>query len=157
MQNIEIVSYIESHYPISTKIIKEAVELAIKHGPSKADMVVNVSVIGDRKMRELNRDFRGHDQTTDVLAFSYAQDYTPDEVRMKKLHLGEVVLSYPQIVKRAISDDTLVEEAAQFLVVHGVLHLLGYDHEKAEEAYTMENLEDKVMSQLTINKEKVQI
>lgn len=157
MTNIEVICYIESHYPLATKALKEAVITVIRQvAPARADMLINISIIGDRKMKSLNRSFRGLDKTTDVLAFSYTQDYTPDEVKMRKIHLGEIVLSYPEVVKRAISDDCLVEEAAQFLVVHGALHLLGFDHEKSEDAYQMERLEDEIMEKI-LTKEIVKL
>ncbi|CAN5578560.1 rRNA maturation RNase YbeY [soil metagenome] len=147
MTNVDVITYIESHYPVATKALKEAVVTTIRHvAPARADMIVNVSVIGDRKMKQLNKQYRDKDHTTNVLSFSYTQDYTPDELKFKKIHLGEIVLSYPEIIKKAIEDDTLVEAAAQFLTVHGTLHLLGYDHEEAHEAYAMEKFEDEIMN-----------
>ena len=148
MQKVVVQCFVESHYPLATQKLKNAVTAAILAGPSKADALVNISVIGDRKMRELNRTYRGQDKTTNVLAFPYSENLTPDEIKFKETHLGEIVLSYPQVVKRAMENDELVEEAAQFLVVHGALHLLGYDHEKPEEAYQMEKLEDQIMQKL---------
>jgi probable rRNA maturation factor len=154
MTNVEVITYIESHYPVATKALKDAVTAAIRHvAPARADMIVNVSVIGDRKMKQLNKQYRGKDHTTNVLSFSYTQDYTPDELKFKKIHLGEIVLSYPEVVNKAIEDDTLVEEAAQFLTVHGTLHLLGLDHEVPQEAYQMEKFEDEIMANLKSTQE----
>jgi probable rRNA maturation factor len=65
------------------------------------------------------------------------------------LNLGDVIISYPQLIERAAKEDTMVDDMAKMLVVHGVLHLLGYDHEKQTDAAAMEALEDQVLSSLS--------
>lgn len=100
-------------------------------------------------MRQLNREYRGIDKPTDVLAFPYSlqsgkeKEFVPPP--SKYLGIGDVIVSYPQLLGRAAKEDMLVDDMAKLLVVHGVLHLLGYDHEKPDEAEIMEALEDKVL------------
>ena len=119
----------------------------------KGNVEVAISVIGDRKMRKMNRDFRGIDKPTDVLAFPYTLDnsrpkdfITPPN--QKYLNLGELLISYPQLLDRSAKESMLVDDMADLLVVHGVLHLLGLDHEKPEEATEMEKKEDTILSTL---------
>ena len=119
----------------------------------KGSVEVAISVIGDRKMRKMNRDFRGIDKPTDVLAFPYTLDnsrpadfITPPN--QKYLNLGELLISYPQLLDRAAKESMLVDDMANLLVVHGVLHLLGLDHGKPEEAVEMEKKEDAILTSL---------
>ncbi len=80
---------------------------------------VSVALVGDRRMRVLNRDFRGKDRTTDVLAFPLAEgDY-----------LGEVVVSMETCRRQASEAGRPLKEELAELVIHGVLHLAGHDHE----------------------------
>ncbi len=119
----------------------------------KGKVQVAISVVGDRKMKKMNRDFRKIDSTTDILAFPYTlENSRPKEFitppTQKYLNLGELLISYPQLLSRAAKEDMLVDDMANLLVVHGVLHLLGHDHEKVEEAVEMEKLEDQILRQL---------
>lgn len=89
-------------------------------------------IAGDTTVRRLNRQYRGIDRTTDVLAFGLAEigpDFpAPDGVRT----LGQVVVSYPRAVAQARDCGHTLEREVAFLIVHGVLHLLGYDHQAPE-------------------------
>jgi probable rRNA maturation factor len=109
-------------------------------------------VITDSKtVQKLNRTYRGKDQPTDVLAFHMSPDTIqeselrfigpPDGVR----HLGEVVISYPQAVKQAQEQGHSVAQELALLIVHGVLHLLGYDHELPEEEQQMKARENEIL------------
>jgi len=92
-------------------------------------------------VQRLNRDYRGVDRATDVLAFymlpqkeadsSFAPP--PDGV----LHLGEVIISYPQAAEQAKEQGHSLEQELALLIIHGILHLLGYDHEQPEEEKRM--------------------
>jgi probable rRNA maturation factor len=94
---------------------------------------LGVVVTDDETIRELNREYAGDDTPTDVLAFSLREGEefaSPDGV----LRLGEVIISYPTAQRQAAEADRPVEDEIDHLLVHGVLHLLGYDHaEPAEE------------------------
>jgi len=144
---------VEPHYPLKRSQLKKAASAALEIADVKGDVRVDVSVIGDRKMRELNREFRGLDKSTDVLSFSFEVSDSktkkfvnpPDP---KYLNLGDVIISYPQLLERAAKENMLVDEMANLLVTHGILHLLGYDHEKPQEALVMEKLEDQILEQL---------
>jgi probable rRNA maturation factor len=93
------------------------------------------------KVRQLNRDYRGVDEPTDVLAFymlpqKEADDsfaLPPDGVA----RLGEVIISYPQAVEQSKEQGHSPERELALLIIHGILHLLGYDHEEPEEEAKM--------------------
>jgi probable rRNA maturation factor len=100
-------------------------------------------------VQRLNRDYRGVDEPTDVLAFymlpqkeadsSFA--LPPDGVT----RLGEVIISYPQAVAQAREQGHSPERELALLVIHGILHLLGYDHEEPEEESKMRNRERELL------------
>lgn len=95
------------------------------------DVAVSVAVVGDRKMRTLNKQYRNKDKTTNVLSFSLSEGDTailpPSEEHI--LRLGDVILSYPQIIKESAEENMLVDDKIDNLVKHGMLHLLGIHHE----------------------------
>jgi len=115
-------------------------------------------VITDSKtIQKLNRTYRGDDKSTDVLAFHMTPSTNqktehpfvdpPDGVH----HLGEVVISYPQAVKQAQQQGNSIERELALLIVHGVLHLLGYDHELPHENQQMRAKENEILGILDSN------
>jgi probable rRNA maturation factor len=89
---------------------------------------LSVALVGDEEMRELNASYRSKDRTTDVLAFSQreGEHAVPDTPL-----LGDVVISIPVATRQAGERGTPVERELAELLVHGILHLLGYDHERS--------------------------
>ncbi len=83
---------------------------------------VGVRFAGDQTVRRLNRDFRGKDKTTDVLSF-------PGEESPEGRHLGDIVISVPTAGRQAASRGAALEQEIKLLLLHGVLHCLGHDHE----------------------------
>jgi probable rRNA maturation factor len=97
------------------------------------------------KVQQLNRDYRGIDEPTDVLAFCMlSQEGLDDSFALPPdgvIRLGEVIISYPQAVEQAKEQGHSAERELALLVIHGILHLLGYDHEKPEEEGKMRERE----------------
>jgi probable rRNA maturation factor len=87
---------------------------------------VTVAFVSDRAMRELNRRWRGKRGTTDVLSFPAAQD---EFEKVEGLRLGDVVVSVEQAARQAAEHGLEFEEEVSQLILHGLLHLCGYDHE----------------------------
>jgi probable rRNA maturation factor len=109
-------------------------------------------VITDSKtIQKLNRTYRGEDKPTDVLAFHMipCTSQEPEQPFVRPPdginHLGEVVISYPQAVKQARERDRSIELELALLTVHGVLHLLGYDHELPQENQLMKAKENEIL------------
>ncbi len=84
-----------------------------------------VAFVSDRKMRELNKNFRGKNVTTDVLSFSFEADGFEAE----NDNLGDIAISLEQAERQAIENNLDFETEVKQLILHGVLHLCGYDHE----------------------------
>lgn len=102
-----------------------------------------------REVRRLNREYRGQDKETDVLSFALAEGAAP-EGEGSALNLGQVVVSYPRAVRQAADYGHSVEREVAFLTVHGVLHLLGYDHQTPADEARMFRLQDAVLDALKI-------
>jgi probable rRNA maturation factor len=103
------------------------------------DAQVTLRVVGGREARALNRDFRGKDHATNVLTFAYA-DIEPLS--------GDIVLCAPVIARQAREQRKPIEAHYAHLVVHGMLHLQGYDHENKNDARVMETLEAEIVAKL---------
>ena len=84
-----------------------------------------VVFVSDRKMQKLNYDFRGKNSTTDVLSFPFE----PDEFETDENHLGDIIISTEQAERQSTENHLTIEREIKQLILHGVLHLCGYDHE----------------------------
>jgi probable rRNA maturation factor len=96
-----------------------------RKAPPTAATTVSIVLAGDASVRRLNRDFRGKDRTTDVLSFPSGAPELPDGTRP----LGEIVISVAQAARQAGAAGHSLTSELRLLVIHGYLHLLGYDHE----------------------------
>ncbi|MDO8472377.1 MAG: rRNA maturation RNase YbeY [Dehalococcoidia bacterium] len=111
-----------------------------------------LTITGQDQIRKLNREYRGLDEPTDVLSFALQENrgrirkfaLPPDGVT----RLGDVVISYPQAAAQAAERGSLTEHELALLVVHGMLHLLGYDHMKMKDAKVMEGKEASILDDL---------
>jgi probable rRNA maturation factor len=115
-----------------------------------AEAELGLVVATQERIKQLNRDYLGRDEPTDVLAFSAREEVganlppfvqPPDDI----LHLGEVIISYPQAVAQAEEHGHSVKKEIAILVIHGVLHLLGYEHDKPELARQMRTREKEML------------
>jgi probable rRNA maturation factor len=143
--------HIEPHYRLDRKLIRNAAQITAARQNLKTEAEMTVSIIGDRKMKALNRDFRGQDKTTNVLSFTASEVSKIPHFQSpleQNLYIGDVAVSYPVALEEAIKENTLVDERIAFLVVHGMLHLFGLDHEQLDEARVMEDMEDSIMTTL---------
>ncbi len=118
------------------------------------DAEVSVLVAGDEFVRNLNADYRGKDSATNVLSFP--QDVTlvelQDDLQAMPLspHLGDIVISLDTVRREAKAQGLALEDHLSHLVIHGFLHLLGYDHQSANDAAEMEALETRLLDRLGI-------
>jgi probable rRNA maturation factor len=107
---------------------------------------LSVTVTDDETVRSLNREYAGEDEVTDVLSFSQREGeefVSPPEGAPQ---LGEVIIAYPQATRQAAERGRAATEEVTRLLVHGVLHLLGYDHAEPEEARRMRGREEALVN-----------
>lgn len=150
--NSKIYVDVEPHYALKRKKLRAFIEMALAKLKIKGKTQLSLSIIGNRKMRALNKKYRDVDATTNVLSFSQNENIKEELKSLKKekqyLDLGDIVISYPKALEEAAAENVLVEDRVNFLVLHGLLHLLGYDHEKPTESAAMETLEDQILSSI---------
>ncbi len=128
MDKLSVLIFVESRYKINRKKIKKTVEKVISANEVTGPTEVSIAIVGDRKMRELSKKYKGEDKTRNILSFSQTEG---EEIKVPRdvLRLGDIVLSYPQVINDAVRDEMLVDDKVDQLVEHGLMHLLGLHHE----------------------------
>lgn len=129
MDNIKVLIFVESRYKVNRKRITGAVLNLLKEHTVTGNVEISVAIIGDRKMKQLNKKYRGKEETTNVLSFTLSEGEAM-MIKSDVLQLGDVVISYPQVIKEAAKEEILVDDKIEQLVEHGALHLLGIHHEE---------------------------
>jgi len=128
MNNVKVLIFVESRYKVNRKKIKSAVAYVLEEQRVLSPVEVSIAIVGDRKMRALNKQYRGKDKTANILEFPLGegeQTHLPPGVT----RLGDIIISYPEIIREASEQDMLVDERVEELVQHGMLHLLGIHHQ----------------------------
>lgn len=128
MEIVQIPIFVESRYKINRKRIKKAVLKVLTQYEVKGPAEVSIAIVGDRKMRALSLKYKGEDKTRSILSFSMSvgeSTYPSSEV----LKLGDIAISFPQVIKEASREEMLVDDKIDELIEHGMLHLLGVNHE----------------------------
>lgn len=128
MESLKVLIYVESRYKVNRKLIKKAVTDVLAENSVASRLEVSIAIVGDRKMRALNKKYRNKEGTANILSFPLnegEQTSLPADV----MRLGDIVISYPMVIKEAAEQEMLVDERVDELVRHGMLHLLGLHHE----------------------------
>lgn len=123
--------FVGSRYPVNRKKLRETVERVLTdQGITSAQ--VDISIVGQRKITELNESKLKHDGATDVLSFPQHEKHQLDDFPLPQgvpPHLGDVIISFPEAVKNAKRFGKMVDEQICFYLEHGLMHLLGYHHD----------------------------
>ena len=128
MNKPRVLIYVESRYKVSRKRIKSAVQYVLEDQNVQSPVEVSIAIIGDRKMKELNKKYRGKEGTANVLEFPL-QEGEQTKMPSDITRLGDIVISYPMVIKESAKQEMLVDDRVEELVQHGMLHLLGLHHE----------------------------
>jgi probable rRNA maturation factor len=117
--------------------------LAKRQGP----LLIDILLTDDAEMRELNRDWRGQDKPTNVLSFAALDDdESPLPPEPVPVPLGDIAVAFETVEREAKEQKKAFADHLAHMIVHGVLHLLGYDHQDEAEASVMERLERTVLT-----------
>ena len=117
------------------RLLKKALKLL-----GRERSAIDIFFIGDAVMRRLNRVYRGKDKTTNVLSFSAPKNFPRPDLKTETAYLGEIYLNMGYIKKEG--------EDWRVMLIHGLLHLLGFDHEKISDKIRMQKLEKSIASSL---------
>lgn len=136
--------------------IWSSISVAIEYLEFNHICEVSVLIVGKDKMKAINAEHRGKNKVTDVLSFpmiSFEEEEIEVDPDTNAVYLGDIVLCADKVVGQAQKYGHSVEREAAFLVVHGILHLMGFDHEisKDEEKIQFE-LQEKIMEELDIRR-----
>ena len=127
------------------KVVRQVLKAEGVPSPYEVSLVFTDS----ETVRQLNREYRGVDEPTDVLAFYMLPQKIADSSFVLPpdgvTRLGEVIISYPQAVAQAREQGHSLERELALLVIHGILYLLGYDHEEPEEEHKMREREKELL------------
>ncbi|KIE04303.1 Endoribonuclease YbeY [Candidatus Jidaibacter acanthamoeba] len=138
---------------IKQVITHTLIELKLTEASKKIE--VSVLLADDEKLQELNRQYRDKDKPTNVLSFPNYDlkpgNYLKILKKVKEIYLGDIALSYTTIYHESIEQDKLFMHHLAHMLVHSILHLIGYDHEDESEAEEMEELEIKILTKLNIS------
>lgn len=127
-------------------ILTETIEIGGLKFPENAEL--SLVLAGDKTLQSLNNEWRQKDKPTNVLSFP-GNDIAVGEVA--GIMLGDIVISLETTAREATLENKSFEDHLSHLVVHGFLHLFGYDHETDDEASQMESLETRILNELGID------
>lgn len=126
-------------------LIEKSIAAVLKVENLDENVEVSVSFVGDEEIRDLNRDYRGVDKSTDVLSFPM-----DDEFIIVSRILGDVIINTRRVMEQAKELGHSNERELSYLTVHSILHLLGYDHMEDEDKREMREREKLAMKELSI-------
>lgn len=139
----------EFNYEEDYNYLESVIEYTLKKQDVK-NAYLSIIFIDDDKMHEMNKEYRGIDRTTDVLSFAYEDN---EEIIGEVRELGDIFVSIPKMKSQALEYGHSEKRELSFLVVHGILHLLGYDHtiDDSHEKAQFE-LQDEILNELNITR-----
>ncbi|SMC93960.1 rRNA maturation RNase YbeY [Sporomusa malonica] len=147
--------------PVMEQMLTQVLNKAAEVYGLEPQTEVSVVLADDDYIRQLNRQYRGKDVATDVLSFAMnehcAGDHEPDIAEAPgdiEILLGDIIISLETTARQAEEFGHSLERELAYLTVHGMLHLLGYDHEDEEERLEMRKEEEYVLSLLGITREQ---
>ena len=145
--------FIDDGYKASIKpsVLKKTASAVLKRVSPDRDVDLTIVIQGNEALQQLNRQFLGNDAPTDVLSFP-SDETDPDSGRP---YLGDIAISYPIAESQAAVAGHPVQSEVQLLVVHGVLHLLGYDHTSPELKSSMWQVQSEVLTSLAVQIHKL--
>ena len=146
MENYSIVdNNLYQNYDYLKEVINHTLEVM-----DAKESIFTIIFVTKEEIHELNKQYRGVDRVTDVISFALedAHDVSLSDIRV----LGDIYICIDRMKEQAIEYNHSETRELSFLTVHGLLHLLGYDHQTKEEEEVMFNLQRKILCDLNINR-----
>ena len=112
------------------------------------EYITDVTIVDNKKIHKINREYRNVDRPTDVISFAFLDEKSERELKGGPVNLGQIIISFEKAEEQAKEYGHSLEREMVFLFVHGMLHLLGYDHMKEEDEKIMFGLQDKILGGL---------
>lgn len=128
--------------------VRSDCDLVLRQEGVDRPCMVSVSIVSDERIHQLNRTWRGVDRPTDVISLECERPDDPELAPGEPCELGDIVLAPTYIARQAQRFGTTPADECRLLLVHGMLHLLGYDHLQDDEAQIMEKREDELVAMI---------
>ena len=141
-------NYLEEEY-------ENILSFTFKYLSLKAEPIISVSIVEEKLIQEINRDYRNKDTVTDVISFAFLDGEPSLRDNLYKdgpIDLGEIYICLNRAIEQAKDYGHSLKRELSFLFLHGLLHLLGYDHMEKEDEIIMFDLQDKILSELGVNR-----
>lgn len=156
------------------KVANDVINKTLLHEQFKYDVEVSITFVNEESIRKINKEYRDIDNSTDVLSFpmiEYDSDYSRISERKEEMYdflidvidiknpdtdeiiLGDIVLCVPVIINQAKEYNHSILREYAFLIVHSMLHLLGFDHIEEDERIIMENKQNQILESLSITRD----
>lgn len=139
------------------EVIHSVIDEIVRRYDLSDNTEVSITLVSDEEIRGLNRDYRGKDYPTDVLSFSFDEAGDAGDIPFidpRGIHaLGDIIISLERAVAQAQEYGHSLEREVGFLTVHGMLHLLGFDHDTVEKEKEMRTREEMILRQLNFRRE----
>jgi probable rRNA maturation factor len=135
---------------VDEELLRRVITEVLRGEGVEGEVALSVVITDDEAVRELNRQFRDVDAPTDVLAFGSGQEGDFVTAPGEPAYLGDVVISYPRAVAQAEEYGHSINRELALLAVHGVLHLLGYDHVNEAERTEMWARQNEILESLVL-------
>ena len=134
---------------IETKELDQVIKFACKKMNVK-NPLLNIVIVDNKRIQEINKLYRNKDAVTDVISFAFEE---VDDVKYKDVRfLGEIYISYERCKEQAKEYGHSIKREFCYLAVHGLLHLLGYDHIEEEDKKVMRALEEEILNEYDIKR-----
>lgn len=148
MNEITVIN--ETDENIDKELLNKVAAFALAHEKVKKALV-NIIIVDNVEIRKINKEYRGIDRETDVISFALEDDDTFIELPIRVL--GDIYISIDKVKSQAIEYGHSERREICFLTVHGILHLLGYDHMNPDEEKIMFDKQDKILMELGIRRD----
>ena len=145
MNNIEIIN--ETNETIDLEDLKHTINYALET-ENVNNAFMNIIIIDNEKIHQINKEYRGIDRPTDVISFALEDDKT--FVKTDFRVLGDIYISIDKVHEQARSYGHSFRRELSFLAVHGIMHLLGYDHMNPDDEKIMFGKQEKILNELGI-------
>ncbi len=114
----------------------------------KGEYLTDVTIVDNKTIHKINKEYRNVDRPTDVISFAFLDEESERNLKGGPISLGQIIISYEKAEEQAKEYGHSLEREINFLFVHGMLHLLGFDHMKVEDEKVMFGLQDKILGGL---------
>lgn len=140
-----------------TQICQRLIALTDLKQLKETELELSVSLVSNLQIKKINTEFRHKEKATNILSFPALDEYLIREIGLKKLikndpylFLGDIIIAYETVVKESLAQKKNFTNHLTHLILHSILHLIGYDHEDEKMAQEMEKLEIKILKKLNI-------